>query len=442
MTSGCIILHTVMKRKQYLLLILISVFSVAHAWGSQTVMTTQRGAFDLSPTFSTIAQHLYGNLNFSPLFLTDNLLNPKKMRELLLNPHIAGGTPVTVTTSDGEQIACTFFDRNSDKLLIIGTGFGNEQEKVAPLVHIFDKMNVVIFSYRGHGINEKKIIDTTQWKVKPTNKIKGYLEQLAPFINWNRVPNINLSKTTLGKKEEQDILAVTNHFSQQRIAQKQKYQKKFAMFFCFSSYVGSKIASQYPGLFDKIIFDSSMHAPHEIIDRVASKPQLLFDPQRASWDSVIAVKKASVSVRELLQENIFTKTIVNFLKSVLPKRSGTEKTTANYLSKIKVPILFFHGKMDKMTPLESDFKKNWDAVESTEKLAVIFDDTKHLTSCIKHKELYKFIATMFFEQSHDEFVDCLENPKNAVQYIQADLSRKLNEVENNIINPQDRENLS
>ena len=84
-----------------------------------------------------------------------------------------------VLTKDNQEINVSFFNRNSDKLIFIGPGFSNQKEKLIPFVAMFPDYDVVIINFRGHVLNKL---------------------------------GINL-QTSLGDKEEQDIIAVINYIN-------------------------------------------------------------------------------------------------------------------------------------------------------------------------------------------------------------------------------------
>lgn len=369
-------------------------------------------SFLISPKLQNVARFLHGNLNFSPFFQVKALLNQKKTHADLLSPFIGNGRLITVTTDDGAKINCTFFDRKSDKLIVIGTGFGNDRGKVASFAHMFNKKDVVIFDYRGHGYKQPKILQTEQWTIKASEKLKSILHKLSSRINWKRIPNLNLKETTLGNNEEKDLIAVVSHCKEQKT-----YKKIYGIGLCFSSYIFSKAAAQNPGLFDKLVLDSSLHSPRELADRITESPQLLFDPQRNQWSTILSGD---------IDGNEFTTLAHDFFKQIFSKTTIVDKTTGDYLSQIKnTPILFFHGKRDQMTPYDVDFIKNWNSIEQ-EKAAIIFDSTTHLTNNIKYKEIYKTICDLFFELSYSKFSEHLKKPEKLVDYKIGQIEEKLN----------------
>ena len=93
------------------------------------------------------------------LFNTAILKQPEDTRKILDNLplHLGSGVRgfVPLIKSPGKKIPYTFFDRGSDELVIIGGGFANPREMLAPLLGIFVDYNVVIFDHVGHGLDYK-----------------------------------------------------------------------------------------------------------------------------------------------------------------------------------------------------------------------------------------------------------------------------------------------
>jgi pimeloyl-ACP methyl ester carboxylesterase len=335
------------------------------------------------------------------------------MQALQINPFVGNGKIIAIKTDDGEVIECTFHDRGSNKLVIVGAGYGNEREKVAPLVHIFNSYDIITFDYPYQGKNKPKVIDITTLQ---TNS--------SAIISLDRIPNIDTKKATFGQHEEEYVKAVLTHMKTQK-----HYDSVYGVGFCLSSFVLAKTALLNPGLMDKLILDSCMYSPRETIDRITQTPQLLFDPQRGSWDSLIKIQDPKTNICIYIEQSSVVQAVKTFLEKILPKDTKTE-TLGDYLSKLKIPVLFFHGKQDMMTPYEIDFKKSWQAASSQEKAAVIFDDTKHLINHIKHKELYKGISTLFLELPYEQFISTLKNKEKFVEYRMNQSISELNSIIN------------
>lgn len=369
--------------------------------------------FTISSASINMAKYFNFHLNFSPFFKITNLLDPQKMRDELLTPFLGNGKQMRVKSEDGININFTFFDRKSDTLLIVGTGFGNEREKVAPFVHMFDKYDIVIFDYRGHGYDKPKLLDAKQWGVKPSEALTEILQQTFPFVDQRKIPNLDLTQTTFGQSEEKDLFAIINKLKKQK-----NYNKTYGIGLCFSSFIFAKAAALNPNVFDKLILDSSLYSPKQIIERVIEHPQLIFDPQRSQWSTIIENKDQKKIFEKYTQSKWFQDTVKTFAQNTLGKINITSKTTGEYLSKIEqTPILFFHGKNDKMTLYNQDFIPNWNsAFKTKEKTAVIFETGTHLTNNIKYKELYKMICDLFFELPHSKFITTLSNTDQFIEF--------------------------
>ena len=392
---------------------------------SIAILLTGEEEHAIDASTNELARYFHGNLNFSPLFKIENLLDPQKMRSELLTPFLGNGQQFTVTTQDSDatthktvnnlqvnnlQINCTFFDRKSDTLLVVGTGFANEREKIAPFIHMFDKYDIVIFDYRGHGQEQPKLLDDSHWGIKPSEIIKNILNKLKPLLDWNKIPNLGVNKTTFGLTEENDLLAVINH-----VKQNKNYLRTFGIGFCFSSHIFAKAAASNPDLFDKLILDSSMHSTQKTIDRVIESPQLIFDPQRGRWES-LRKEENSEQFDSFTKQAWFVETVTHFIKRAFAKIHIPNKTTGDYLKQLDIPILFFHGKKDIMSPYKEDFINNWKSTGSKEKMAVLFETTTHLTSHIKHKELYKLAGDLFFELDYNQFISCIKDRQKLIHY--------------------------
>jgi hypothetical protein len=390
-----------------------SQWAVCSAGKNFVVFTSNGESWNIPDKISYAAQLFDPGLKFSSFFLVENILDSDKMRKWQLDQRVGKGKIEKVIADDGETIECTFHDRGSGKLLIVGTGYGNEREKVAPLIQIFDKYDVVTFDYPYQGKNKPKLLNLSQWSVNPPEKLRELLKLAAPSINWNRVSNIDLKKVSFGQNEAKYVEAVVKYFKEKKEKEKKRYKKVYGACFCFSCGPFTEAASKNPKLFDKLILDSAMCSAREIIDRITKRPQLLIDPQRGLWNAIMNDK--SDELTEQIEECFDDPEVKSFLKNVMPKDLN-QKTTADHLSKIQIPVLFFHGKQDIMTPYESDFSKNWSSVNSQKKVAIIFENSRHLTNHIKNKELYAAISTLFLDFPYSEFVTCLKNVQNFIQY--------------------------
>ncbi len=371
---------------------------------SDTEVTCMLGdniKFEISNNILLLSKYMYKDLNFSPFFNVKTLSNPQTVRRYLLDKFIGGGQNLKLKDKkNNNKVNCTFFNRGpkSKKLIIIGTGFGNERERVAPFIHMFHEYDIIIFDYRGHGYDQPKILDTSQLKsctIENRKNIKKTISELAPFVNWNKVPTLDISKTTFGLKEEAELLTVIK-----KMKEIKKYDKIFGIGLCFSGYIFSKVASKYPGIIDKLIIDSGLHSIEQIVNKVIEHPELITDPQRGH-----------------INFNTNISNIKNFLREAFSKVQIPEKTTGDYLSNVKIPVLFFHGALDILTDLANNLYKNIRATGSAEKAGFIFKRGRHLDIVLKYKEEYAMFSKIFFENRFKDFMHLSTNKEKLAQYI-------------------------
>lgn|GEM_PF-1711039 len=322
-------------------------------------------------------KYFWLNALSSDVFNTKKLRTPKKIRESLVNPRGYAGQIITIPRPDGTNIRCTYFDKGQNNLVVIGTGFGNEREKVAPLIPLVMEHNdVVIFDHLGHGYDEK----TSTFKTK-------FLE----FLLRHKFPAINCNKTTLGNKEDQDVAKLISYFKNQK-----QYNNVYGIGFCFSGLVFTKaesIARQNGGkLFDKLVLDGCLLSPQNAINQVIKDPMLIFSPQKGGWSN-----------KKLVKAKWFNNYLRNKFTSLFKNAGKIDHlNTANYISELKeTPLLFFHSKIDLMVPYK-DFQKIWKSTATSQKTAIITKNS-HLTNHIKDKQVYAYIINEFFKNSYDEF---------------------------------------
>ncbi len=346
-------------------------------------------SFELPEKINTFAKKINASLNNSMFFDIPFLLNSKKIREHLLKPKYYKqnvGKTIFVETEDSNIVECTYFDRKSDKLLIIGSGFTNVKEKMATFIHMFTDYDIIIFNLRGHGINDWKFYNPTTWRINPMHY----------FFR------VNTRKTKLGAEEEKDVTAVVNYFRNMK-----NYDKVYGLGVCYSALIFIKaqgICQKEKGikLFDKIILDGCWLSLRNFIQKLAQDTKLLYSPQHGGW------KESWLTNKEWFRKFIFWLTRAIFkvdidTVSILP-----------YLDEIKeTPILIFYGKND-LVVTRNEFETIWNNIK-TEKTAIITSNA-HVRNHIKEKEFYKLSCDLFLELPHKEFISCLKNEESLKQH--------------------------
>jgi len=358
---------------------------------------SEQKEFTIPEQTTTVSKYFYDRLNFSPFFQTKNLINSKKVQDDICDPFLGKGQKIIVAMEDGEKIECMFFDRKSKNLLVVGAGFANEMEKCAPFVHMFNQYDVLLFNHRGHGLSQPNISDPSQWS--------RIFKPLGFFINLcadKNTPKVNIKKTTFGNIEPKDLITIVNNFKS-----KKDYGNTYGLGLCFSTFVFCKAQvifqeSNNTNLFDKLILDSSLNSIKNTIESLNKNPELIFNPQKKK--SSLGAKKQNKSLSEKVASMFFERIKV------------LDETTSEYLSKIDVPILFFHGKDDSLTTYEFDFMQNWKSANN-QKLAVIFENSSHLLNHLKNKELYCCISNLFLDlPCSDQIAKLTKKPEKLVRY--------------------------
>ena len=325
---------------------------------------------------------LLNTLN-STLFNTAILRKPEDTRIILENlPRglgfgVKGSVPLI--GAPDKSIPYTFFDRGSDELVIIGGGFANPREMLAPLLGIFVDYNVVIFDHVGHGLD-----------YKPDGLIGRVLKAFL---------GIDFTALKGGAQEENEILSIAQHFKS-----KKDYKSLYGVGFCYATGLFMRTAANNPGLFKKLILDGAWESAEALMKRFAEKPELFFDPQRGSPSEQNMRLKTRISYQLYM--------FFAALKFVQQHVRGTAANLASNglaLEKLtNTPILFVHGTND-LVISEKQFNTTWDK-KAGEKVAILTDG-RHLQNHIKYKQLFSWSANCFLDLGREALEYSLTSPE-------------------------------
>lgn len=306
---------------------------------------------------------------FNPsIFNTKILKNAAQVRTLIttkstLPDCITCGKTGTTAINNSLDVHWTYFDRNSDTLLVIGGGLANPRELLAPFVALFPSYDIVIFDYRGHGLDHK------------TSSFHGWLSR--------KIIGIDTTATALGNHEEEEIITTVNTFKSRK-----KYRTTLGLGMCYSATLFAKTQALYPNTFDKLILDGSWASGKEVAQTFVADPYLLVNPQRGN--------PVSRFLGKLPPFHYLFRRIAEWL---FQREFKLELDALRYFAKLtSTPVLFIHADSDLLIPNEQ-FKHVWQAVPQQQKMAVIIPG-RHLQGFIKHKELYAFVGQLFFENSY------------------------------------------
>ncbi len=341
-------------------------------------------SFSLDPQIEGFAQAQYLRLNHSIFFDPDFLIQTKEVRNYHLKPKYFKhnvGELLTVLTRDGYKIPCTFFDRNSDKLLVVGEGFTNQREIVSPFIDMFPHHDIVIFDYRGHGLSSKK-----------TN-----------FSLTKYLFGADCYKAKMGAEEELDVFAVVD--SLKRIKQ---YKQINGLGICYSALIFAKAEAirqkeSNEQLFNHLILDGCWLSLENFVEKIIKDPKRICSPQYGGWKNSwpIHTRWFQKCLTSLGQELFHTK--------------FNQVSILDYLPYIKdTSILYFYGKND-LVISRHEFKIIWNATKIKNKTAIVTSNP-HVRNHLKEKEIYTLICDLFLDLPHNQFISCLKDKEYLLNY--------------------------
>jgi len=351
------------------------------------VVTNQEQGFRLPLVTEKVAQKVYNHLNQSILFDTKFVSKPYLVREynLLQRPFVAGCNGFTFSTiaEDDFEVSGTLFDRGSDTLLVIGGGFTNERELMAPFLAMFPHYDIVLFDYRGHGFRQFNVWDTKSWPLS--------------FSKW--MIGCRLRDTLLGQEEHNEVFAAIDYAKSRK-----PYKRIFGLGVCFSAFIFLKAASLRKNLFDKLVLDGCWLSLPLFIQKIKADPRLVFDPQHGGCAHDSYFKKPRVQdalfwiLSSVFGLELHDISLLDFLPNLNPNLS----------------LLFFYGKND-LVVARNEFETLWDAAHVYEKTALVTSNP-HVRNHWKQKELYAQACNLFFEETHKRFIELLREPDRLIDY--------------------------
>lgn len=215
------------------------------------IITNENKVITLSKNTLNQIIKKHSNLNESPLFNVVNLKNKEWLKEEAIR---RGGEVVNIETEEGFYIPCTYFNKHSNKIIVMGTGFGNSRNKLLPLLEIFPSYDVLFIGYWGKEGNYSKDKSQTSLYKNPPN-IRYFAQRF--------------------RREANDVKAAVRYV---RNKLEKKYRQVIGLGMCYSSYTFSKAQAEAESnqeiLFDKLIFDSSWYSARAVGDKIAEDPFL------------------------------------------------------------------------------------------------------------------------------------------------------------------------
>lgn len=324
-----------------------------------------------------LEQHSYLNNSFFYKDIQILSRNPRLVRKYQIQhkPHSAEtGELVTVQTEDGVTIHGTWLNRQKKKLVVVGGGFTNHREQMAPLGDLYHDYDVLFLDLRGHGIDQGR----------------GFIKSMA---------NIEAGTATFGHKEDLDVKAIVEY-----IRSRKKYDEVIGHGLCYSALMFVKAAALYPHLFDRLIIDGCWQSLYLTTQELATDLGKLALPQRHS----------RLHNNKFMQSPLIRSLVLTFAEQILATEFNTT-SVLDYTPLLKdIPLLVVYSKDDALIP-RSQFEQIWHSISAPRKTAVL-TSAPHVWNHLHKKELYREICTLFIENDHEEFTRLLTSPHAYVAY--------------------------
>ena len=265
-----------------------------------------------------------------------------------------------LTSKSKIQIPTTFYDRDSDVLLVAAPALPAPKEAMKAFAKTFPYYDVITFDYRWSGQYEQYLATS----ILARNPIQRVL--FDPI------------------KELETVV----HYATKR----KHYKKVVGLGECYSCFHFAKLQSdaieKYGfGPFTHLVLDSCWYSLRDFAERICYDPLLPINPQNGGAPKVIRWLTDSSPFKYIILGLAFC-----FMSNVSIK---------HYISSVGIPILFVHGKNDLFVP-GKHFDKIWNSANKNNR-AVFLTPFKHSDN-LGAKKLYRYVAEQFVaSQSMYEF---------------------------------------
>lgn len=260
---------------------------------------------------------------------------------------------ISLTTADGTIFPAYIHKNKSDTLVIIGHGFQNNHLQIMPIAELLhDHYDVMLFDYRWAG-------------------------QLGQYLKKSSTLSHPTTALLLNEKEEiESVVAYARGLG--------TYKKIIGLGQCYSGFVfvlAQADATQAGRkLFDKLILDSCFYSVNDLLKSFLNDPYLAVNSKKGGFP-------------DLLRKALISNHAIGFVDFCF-KMTGKHFPLTQSLKKInQTPVLFIHGKQDKLVPPGS-FKKLWKAAPADK--CHISTPFYHVEQ-IKHPGLYAYACRSFID---------------------------------------------
>jgi hypothetical protein len=267
---------------------------------------------------------------------------------------------IKIATAKGFTVSGELFDRKSDVLLVLGSGFPTPREQMVPFLALFPDYDILCIDYVGQGLEHI-----------PQTLLGGFTYKCF---------GVDMCATSFGLHDPVDLINVVKEVKKSR-----SYTHCYGLCLCHSAPIFVNATAMEPQLFEKLLIDGCWPSIFQVVRTIARYPSLVCgrQPPRSPC--------AWITDRDIVQN--FACYLVEKMAKL--KLADIPSVQALFPS-ISIPVLLFQSRQDCYCSLEQ-FEDIWNAIRS-DKIAVT---TPHLhgKNYLDAPEIYHMIATRFFESA-------------------------------------------
>ncbi len=288
------------------------------------------------------------------------------------NETLASGQDITLLTPSKLKIPATFFDRKSNKVIVLGQGFPGPRKCTLYFARVFHDYDIIVFDYRWHTMLDNwydlitYIFSFSTLTSPATNFVYAVHEEIATVVNYLK-----------SLKNYDSIIGLGECYSTLTFPMAQNIERK----------------KNNRQLFSKLILDSCWLSLLDLNKQILLEPWLIADHSKQATPKCL---------KAFLQHPLVHTPIMSIARAITP-----DLTIKPYLNHIQnTPILFVHSTKDSLVPYKNTFEEIWQATRKTSKASFI-TQYPHVKNA-KNPGLYYHVCNLFCtEKTIDSFLQKL-----------------------------------
>ena len=305
---------------------------------------------------SEFTKRIPDKIDLDSIYLDRHFLKDTKEIRKYLDEHELQREMIQIQTEDGYCVFGELFDRGSDVLLVVGSGFPTPREKMVPFLALFSEYNILFIDYVGQELNHI-----------PQTWIGSFTYRFF---------DVDMCATRLGSTDEIDVINLVKTVKQRKI-----YSHCYGLALCHSASIFVKASIIEPTLFEKLIIDGCWPSIKQVIKKVAHDPFLICGRQ-----------PPNSPCRFITYQDWFQNFACYLVEMLTKLKLSDIKSIEEHLPHLTIPVLFFQSSKDCYCSLEQ-FENIWKSINS-DKVAV-FTPHFHGKNYLYGTKIYEAIASAF-----------------------------------------------